>query len=100
MMPVVAGAAATKRQILAYAVVMALFAMTPYALGFAGIAYAIVAGATGVAFVGLAWRVFRSKADAAGERACRELFGFSILYLLLLFAVLLVEAIGFGGGLV
>ncbi|MCB1488993.1 MAG: UbiA family prenyltransferase, partial [Bauldia sp.] len=98
MLPVVAGPVATKRQILIYAVVMALFAMTPFVLGFAGIAYAVVAAVTGIAFVALAWRVFRSEANPAGERACRELFGFSILYLLLLFAVLLVEATGFVGG--
>ncbi|MEQ9692483.1 MAG: UbiA family prenyltransferase, partial [Bauldia litoralis] len=99
MLPVVAGAAATRRQILAYSVVMALAAMAPFVLGFAGIAYAVIAGVSGIAFVGLALRVYRSEANPAGERAARDLFAFSILYLFVLFAVLLVEALGFGGGL-
>jgi protoheme IX farnesyltransferase len=99
MLPVVAGAAATRRQILIYAVVMALAAMAPFALGFAGVIYAGVAAVTGIAFVGLALRVYRSEANAAGERAARDLFAYSILYLFLLFAILLAEASGFGGGL-
>ncbi|MCP4381145.1 MAG: protoheme IX farnesyltransferase [Hyphomicrobiales bacterium] len=99
MLPVVAGAAATRRQILLYSVVLAVAALAPVAMGFAGLAYGVVAAIAGTAFVGFAVRVFRSQADAAGERAAHELFAYSILYLFVLFAVLLAEAIGVGGTL-
>ncbi len=96
MLPVVAGAAVTKRRILLYSIVLALVALTPFALGFAGIAYGVVAALSGALFVALAWRVRRSGEDAGGERAARDLFTFSLLYLFLLFAVLLAEAMGAG----
>ncbi|WP_421724590.1 heme o synthase [Bauldia sp.] len=97
MLPVVSGEAATRRQILLYSIVVAVVGMAPYAFGFAGLAYAIVAGVAGVAFIGFALRVYRSEADAAGERAARDLFTYSMLYLFVLFAVLLAEAIAGGG---
>ena len=54
---------------------------------------------TGAVFLGFAVRVYRSREDAAGERAARDLFAYSILYLFLLFAVLLVEVTsGLGTG--
>jgi len=95
MLPVVAGAAATRRQILIYAAVLAPVGLAPAVLGFAGVAYAVVATLAGAAFVGLAWRVHASD-GRQGERAARDLFNFSLLYLFLLFAVLLAEAMGTG----
>jgi protoheme IX farnesyltransferase len=52
----------------------------------------------GGVFVALAGRVYRSGENARGERAARDLFSFSLLYLFLLFAALLAEAMGAGAG--
>jgi protoheme IX farnesyltransferase len=93
MLPVVRGVAATKRSILVYSVVLALAALLPPVLGFAGVEYAVVAVLGGTAFVVLAWRVYRAPLGATTERAARSLFSFSLLYLFLLFAILLAEAI-------
>ena len=98
MMPVARGVARTRVEILVYSVVLALAGLAPTALGFAGVAYGAVALVAGVLFVAAAIRVFRSREGAAGERAARDLFAYSILYLFLLFAVLLAEAIGTGAG--
>ncbi len=98
MLPVVAGAAATRRQILIYSLLLVPVGMAPAVLGFAGIAYGTVAAIAGAAFSALAWRVYRSGEDAGGERAARDLFSFSMLYLFLLFAVLLGEALANGMG--
>jgi protoheme IX farnesyltransferase len=98
MLPVVAGAARTRRDILIYSAILALAGLAPTALGFAGLAYGVVATIAGAGFVALAGRVYRSREGAAGERAARDLFAYSILYLFLLFAVLLAAALGFGPG--
>ena len=87
MLPVVAGRAETRRQILIYSLVLAPLAMAPAALGFAGWLYAGIAGLLGLAFVALAVQVRRDP----GTRAARGLFGFSILYLFVLFAALIAE---------
>ncbi len=96
MLPVVAGPAATRQQILIYSVILAIAALAPFALGYAGLVYLAVATLAGAGFVGFAVRVYYSEANAAGERAARDLFAYSVLYLFLLFAVLLGEAIAGG----
>ncbi|MCB1491963.1 MAG: UbiA family prenyltransferase, partial [Rhodobiaceae bacterium] len=91
MLPVVKGEAVTRTQILAYSLPMAVTGALPYALGFAGLAYGIVSILAGLAFLGLALRVYRTREGKAARKACRDLFAFSILYLFGLFAMLLAE---------
>jgi len=94
MMPLVKGEASTRRQMLLYTLVTVPLGLTPWLFGYAGLLYGATAGILGAAMVALAFRVDRERLPA--ERASRQLFSFSILYLFLLFAVLLVER-GFGG---
>jgi protoheme IX farnesyltransferase len=92
MLPVVAGAGETRRQILLYSLVLVPIGASPWLLGYAGMLYAAVASAAGAMMVVLAWRV-RQRDGAAGERAAKHLFAYSILYLLMLFSALLGESI-------
>ncbi|MGL4324077.1 MAG: heme o synthase [Beijerinckiaceae bacterium] len=91
MMPNVAGHDSTRMQILVYTVIVSVFALLPYILKFAGVAYAVTAASGGMAMLYCAWRVFRDREGAAAIKSAWRLFGFSILYLFGLFAVLLVE---------
>jgi heme o synthase len=91
MLPVVAGIAETRRQILLYSLILAPLGAAPWLLGYAGTLYGIVAAAAGVAMVALALRIHREGAEHANHAASKRMFGFSILYLFLLFAVLLVD---------
>jgi protoheme IX farnesyltransferase len=105
MMPVVAGAASTRRQILIYSLIVVPVCLAPAFTGLGGPVYLGVSGAGGLVFLLLAWRLFRSRAgEASGQRNtdglydvragakdARNLFAFSILYLALIFATLLVE---------
>jgi protoheme IX farnesyltransferase len=88
MLPVVAGKQATKRQILLYSVMLAAISLLPWALGFAGALYAAVAGCCGATLLFLAIRLLISRSGREAAFA-RRLFGFSIVYLFLLFAGLL-----------
>ncbi|MGQ0558320.1 MAG: heme o synthase [Sphingosinicella sp.] len=82
MLPVVAGVAATRRQILIYAVPMAAAAVAPWPLGLAGLFYGIAATLLGLLFLLLALQVVLSRSeDAAAMTAEKRLFAFSILYL-------------------
>jgi heme o synthase len=97
MLPVVAGATETRRQILLYSLLLLPIGAAPWLAGYADAIYAAVALALGGAMVAMAWRL---KVERSAERAARfakRLFGFSILYLFVLFAVLLIE--GVWGGL-
>jgi protoheme IX farnesyltransferase len=95
MMPNVAGPDSTRRQILAYTLVLVPCGLAPVLMGFGGLAYALVSAITGAAMLALAVQVFRLREGEPAARACQHLFGFSILYLFLLFAALLAEH-GFG----
>ncbi|HEV8678872.1 MAG TPA: heme o synthase [Stellaceae bacterium] len=96
MLPVVAGARETKRQMLLYTVMLWPATLAPWLLGLAGPLYAIGAGALSLLFTLSAVRVWRDADGAAGERSARQMFVFSLLYLFLIFALLLVDH--FGGG--
>jgi protoheme IX farnesyltransferase len=89
MLPVVAGRAATTRQILIYSGLLALASELPWALGFVGAAYGAIAAICGALFLLLAVQVNRSV--DADRRAAQRLFLFSIAYLFMLFAALLVD---------
>jgi heme o synthase len=91
MLPVVAGRAATTRQILIYSVVLVPISLVPWALGFADMVYGAFALTSGALFVVLAWQL--RAANEANRRAARRLFAFSILYLFMLFAALLASNI-------
>ena len=94
MLPVVHGDRETRRQIMLYSLLLAPLAVTPWLLGGASAFYGATAGALGVTFLALAFRVWRrglEQAEADGHRAAKRLFGFSILYLFLIFSLLLVD---------
>ena len=87
MLPVVAGPRATKRQMLIYTLVLWPCALAPYLLGVAGAVYAVSALALSATFTGFAVKVLLD----ATHRSAKQMFGFSILYLFLLFALLLID---------
>src|SRR5690349_426098 len=93
MLPVVAGAAETRRQILLYTLVLAPVGVAPWLLGYAGPLYGIAAILAGAAMIALAIRV---RGEARGHAASKKMFAFSILYLFLLFAMLLVDRMAGG----
>ena len=109
MMPVARGAKSTRLQILIYSLIFVPVAVAPALVGMGGWIYLAVSVAGGLGFLGLAARLWRSRAGEAPDKAevvgreaalydvraeakpARNLFAFSILYLMALFAALLVE---------
>src|ERR1700736_2835838 len=89
MLPVVAGRAATTRQILIYSGLLVLASELPWVLGFAGTVYVAVAAICGALFLLLARQLNRS--IATDRRTAHRLFVFSIFYLFVLFSALLVD---------
>jgi len=92
MLPIVAGAAATRRQIFAYSLVVAPIGVAPAVLGFASPLYGIAAALLGAGFVWRALGVLRMADDDRAMVPAKAMFGYSLLYLALIFALLLVEA--------
>jgi protoheme IX farnesyltransferase len=95
MLPVVSGAAATRRQILLYSIILAPLGMLPAIVGLGGTLYMVAASVLGSLFVVMAYDCYRKREGDEADRVAKSLFAYSVLYLFLLFAVILVEQ-GFG----
>jgi protoheme IX farnesyltransferase len=87
MLPVVAGARATKLQMLLYTVALLPLGLVPWWLGITGPLYAMAASALGLTFLGFAIWVWFDSTD----RAAKRMFGYSILYLFLMFTAMMVD---------
>ncbi|WP_376705634.1 heme o synthase [Mesorhizobium sp. ISC25] len=93
MMPNVAGQASTRRQIFAYALVLAPVGVLPWVLGFTTPAYGIVALLLGAGFVWYAWKVLQMADDDRAMKPAKALFGYSLLYLFAIFAAYLGDCV-------
>ena len=101
MLPVVAGARATRRQIWLYSLLLVPVSLLPVAIGMAGPAYAAAAAVLGAYFLYVMWRVKQDPQDAEGrslsnDAPARAGFRYSILYLFALFTALAADVLVFG----
>jgi heme o synthase len=77
----------TRRRILAYSIALVPVSLLPCVTGPSGILYGIGALILGLSYVRRAWAFMRDKDD----RAAMPLFGYSITYLGVLFALMLAD---------
>ena len=98
MMPVVAGEKSTRRQILAYTVLLLPLSMVPWWIGGTGMIYGIAAGVLSALFLFCAAPVGLRQRDGADDamKPERRLFKYSILYLFLLFGALVADRLILG----
>jgi heme o synthase len=94
MLPNVAGEQATKLQILLYSLILVASTFAWVYVGFAGPIYTAVAALTGVSFIWLAWKLFRTRDDKAMRKSGRTLFTYSLSYLFVIFLALVVDHVG------
>jgi protoheme IX farnesyltransferase len=93
MMPVVAGERSTRRQILAYALLLLPLSLAPWWIGGTGWLYGAVAAVLGLGFVALSARVGLRQKQVEGDtmKPEKQLFAYSIIYLFALFAALVAD---------
>ncbi len=89
MMPVVAGARSTKRQMLAYTLILLPLSVAPALLGYAGLFYGVSAFVLSAFFVYTSLCVLRDP----GTGRARQMFGYSIFYLFAIFLVLMIDVV-------
>ena len=88
MLPVVAGAKATKKQMLLYTLLLLPIGLAPYFMGIAGAVYGVTSLALGLVFVAAAIAVWFDK----GDKHAKRMFAYSILYLFALFGVMIADS--------
>lgn len=87
MLPITHGEEFTRLHILLYTIILAAVSLMPYGSGMSGPLYLLAALVLDTAFMAYAIGLYRSYSDALARRT----FRFSILYLTLLFAALLID---------
>jgi len=87
MLPVTHGERHTLLQMVLYTILLLAVSVLPFATGMSGAMYLIGALILGVMFLAYVVRLFRAYSDALA----RQTFGFSIQYLAMLFALMLVD---------
>ncbi|KQN97417.1 MULTISPECIES: heme o synthase [Stenotrophomonas] len=87
MLPVTHGVPHTRRQILFYSVVLVVVTLLPVALGMSGVFYLGGATVLNLVFLWYAWKM----QDPPDEMFNMQMFGYSVVYLMALFAFLLVD---------
>jgi protoheme IX farnesyltransferase len=88
MLPVARGTRVTKFRMLVYTVALLPATAAMYGLGFVGSAYLVAAIGLGLAYLGL---TIKFMMEPVTPRGARKLFGFSIIYLLVLFVMIFVD---------
>jgi protoheme IX farnesyltransferase len=87
MLPVTHGKPYTRLQVLLYTLILFAVSLLPFVVRMSGWLYLVAALALGGLFLGYAWRIYRAYTDALAQKT----FRYSILYLAILFASLLVD---------
>ncbi|MCA1324165.1 heme o synthase [Herbaspirillum sp. alder98] len=87
MLPITHGMEVTKLHILMYTIALVATTMLPFAIGMSGLIYLGTAIVLDAIFFWFSWQIYRHYTDLIARRA----FAYSIVYLSILFAVLLVD---------
>lgn len=87
MLPVTHGTEFTQFHIWLYTIALVATTMLPFAVGMSGLIYLVSVAILDIIFVWYAWQVYRHYTDMIA----RKIFAYSIIYLSLLFAALLVD---------
>jgi heme o synthase len=96
MLPVVAGAKETRRQILLYTMILVPLTLVPFFMGFSGLPYGVAAALLGLAFIQRVYRVMTDRQDQqgnslTGDVPAKAAFKYSVLYLFALFGALAID---------
>ena len=93
MLPITSGVKATKFNILIYALILFPIAISPYFLNFSGLTYLIFAIVFSSYYIFISYRLFIEKKSVIEKKLATKLFGYSILYLFMIFTFVLADKV-------
>ena len=91
MLPVVSGIRTTKINIFIYGIILFVISLTPYLFGFLGIIYLLSSIILGSYYVYLCYKLLKETVDE--KKIAIKIFLYSILYLFILFAIILIDGL-------
>ena len=93
MLPVTSGIKTTKLNIFVYALLLFPIVLAPFFLEYFGLIYFSFSGILGFYYVFICYRLLRAKETKLEKKIAKQIFGFSIFYLFIIFASILIDRI-------
>ena len=93
MLPNISGTRTTKLNIFIYALILFLIAISPFFLNYYGLVYLILAITLSSYYVFISYKLFKEKDSVVEKKLAAKLFGYSILYLFIIFTSILIDKI-------
>ena len=93
MLPVISGVKTTKINIFAYALLLFPIVLAPFFLKYFGLIYLVFSGILGFYYVFICYRLLRANETRLEKKIAKQIFGFSIFYLFMIFASVLIDRI-------
>jgi len=93
MLPVTSGIKTTKFNILLYALVLFPVVVSPYFLNFSGAVYLVPATLLSSYYFYISYKLLKEKDPILEKKLATKLFGYSILFLFMIFALILIDKI-------
>ena len=93
MLPVISGVKVTKLNIFVYALLLFPIILAPFFLNYFGIIYLLISGTLATYYIYICYKLFRTQESNLEKKIAKQVFGFSILFLFLVFASILIDSI-------
>jgi len=93
MLPVTSGVKTTKLNIFVYALLLFIIVLAPFFLEYFGLIYLLFSGILGFYYVFICYRLLKANETRLEKKIAKQIFGFSIFYLFMIFASILVDRI-------
>ena len=93
MLPVTSGVKTTKLNIFIYALLLFPIVLTPFFLKYFGLIYLVFSGILGFYYVFICYRLLRANETRLENKIAKQIFGFSIFYLFMIFTSILIDRI-------
>ena len=93
MLPITSGVKTTKFNIFIYALILFPIAISPYFLNFSGLIYLIFAIALSSYYIFISYLLLKEKNSVIEKKLAAKLFGYSILYLFMIFTFVLADKV-------
>ena len=93
MLPVISGIKTTKLNIFVYALLLFPIVLAPFFLKYFGLVYLLISGIFGLYYVFICFKLFKTNETRLEKKIAKQIFGFSIFYLFMIFASILVDRI-------
>ena len=93
MLPITSGVRTTKLNIYIYALILFPIAISPFFLNYYGLIYLILAITLSSYYVFISYKLFKEKNSILEKKLAIKLFGYSILYLFMIFTSILIDKI-------